>query len=196
MFCHSARVSPARFSPARASARDSSARGSSASHDISSLEADVVFTSTPAPLRPDFKASQLNIDVSDRKSESSSMYATPNPPSSPNYGTASQNSQLVPKISLSTNQNPLGVVFNDSGLSNLRQKLAPQQSQHTNATTTAALSLPQLPDITTFLESQHDRDVERTHNNLQQIPDILFHSQPSAPQVHTDRSRRPFCFSN
>jgi hypothetical protein len=224
MFCHSARVSPARDNPAidnpaRTSARGSPARRSRATPGISvigrcrSLDADISNTSTAAPLRPDCQASQLQIEDNrrpDKKSDCSTQQPFSIPHTNHHSATALQIPQVVPKITISSNENSRGITAygqsrNDqlfSNLTNVGKPLETQSAAHTapqpptstqqqalqlfgpgNSITTAH-ALRQLPDLTTSLAStgHRGRDVSRTHNP-QQIPDILFHGQPSGSQV-------------
>jgi hypothetical protein len=214
MFCHSARVSPARYNPARGSP----ARRSRATPGISvigrcrSLDAESN-TSTAAPLRPDCQASQLKIEDKchpDKKSDCSTQHTFSNAYTNHHCATALQIPQIVPKITMSGNENSRGIASygqsrNDQLFSNLTAVGKPFETQsaaHTapqpptstpqqalqlfgpgNSITTAH-ALRQLPDLTTSLAStgQQGRHVSRTHNP-QQIPDILFHGQPSGSQV-------------
>jgi hypothetical protein len=235
MFCHSARVSPARDNPARdnpardnparPSARGSPARRSRATPGISvigrcrSLDADISNRSTAAPLRPDCKASQINTEDNrrpDKKSDCSTQQTFSNLHTNQHSATALQIPQVVPKITISSNENSRGItafgqIRNDQLFSNLTavgkpfqthesparsiaHTTAPQTSTSSQQQTlqlfgpgnsiTAGHALRQLPDLTTSLASpgQRGRDVSRTHNP-QQIPDILFHGQPSGSQV-------------
>jgi hypothetical protein len=219
MFCHSARVSPARDNPARTSARGSPARRSRATPGISvigrcrSLDADISNRSTAAPLRPDCQASLLKIEDNrrpDKKSDCSTQQPFSISHTNQHCATALQIPQVVPKITITTNENSRGITSygqsrNDQLFSNLTAVGKPFETQsaaHTapqppNSTQQQALqlfgpgntfttthALRQLPDLTTSLASpgQQGRHVSRTHNP-QQIPDILFHGQPSGSQV-------------
>jgi hypothetical protein len=237
MFCHSARVSPARDNPAidnpaRPSARGSPARRYRTTPGISvigrcrSLDAEISNRSTAAPLRPDCKASQLKIEDKchpDKKSDCATQQ--PFSISHTNYHcvTALQIPQVVPKITISSNENSRGIASygqsrNDQLFSNLTAVGKPFQTrsaEHTTAHTapqpptstqqqalqqfgsgnsiTTAHALRQLPDLTTSLASpgQQGRNVSRTHNP-QQIPDILFHGQPSGSQVCKEIDTIPY----
>ena len=230
MFCHSARVSPARDNPAidnpaRTSARGSPARRSRATPGISvigrcrSLDADISNRSTAAPLRLDCQASQLKIEDKchpDKKSDCSRQQPFSIPHTNYHCVTALQIPQVVPKITISSNENSRGIASygqsrNDQLFSNLTAVGKPFQTHESQARSTAHTTAPQtpnsmqqqalqlfgpgnsittahalrqLPDLTTSLAStgHRGRHVSRTHNP-QQIPDILFHGQPSGYQV-------------
>jgi hypothetical protein len=219
MFCHSARVSPARDNPARPSARGSPARRSRATPAISvigrcrSLDADISNRSTAAPLRPDCQASQLKIEDKchpDKKSDCSTQQPFSIPHTNHHCVTALQIPQVVPKITISSNENSRGIAaYGQSrnyqlfgNLTAVGKPFETQSAAHTAPQTlnstqkqglqqfgpgnsiSTAHALRQLPDLTTSLAStgQQGRHVSRTHNP-QQIPDILFHGQPSGSQV-------------
>jgi hypothetical protein len=221
MFCHSARVSPARDNSARPSARGSPARRYRTTPGISvigrcrSLDAEISNRSTAAPLRPDCKASQLKIENKchpDKKSDCSTQHTFSNAYTNHHSATALQIPQVVPKITISSNENLRGITSygqsrNDQLFSNLTAVGKPLQTHESQARSTAtqpptstqqqalqlfgpgnsittAHALRQLPDLTTSLASpgHRGRDVSRTHNP-QQIPDILFHGKPSGSQV-------------
>jgi hypothetical protein len=200
----------ARGSPAR---RSQATPGISVIGRCRSLDADMSNRSTAAPLRPDCQASQLKIEDKchpDKKSDCSTQHTFSIPHTNHHCATALQIPQVVPKITISSNGNSRGITSygqsrNEQLFGNLAAvgKLfetqsaahtAPQPPNSSQQQTlqqfgpgnriTTAHALRQLPDLTTSLASpgQRGRDMRRKHNP-QQIPDILFHGQPSGSQV-------------